>query len=229
MADLTVVKALEPQINAEHMKAMEGAKSYMEHAMKAGDLLANAKKILPHGAFQNWITDNLAFTVRTAQNYMRAAAHRKEHASANVEQISDAYSTLTEPKPIRDVPEVEAEDDEVEVLTATVQTKDEADDSIYWYWREINLTIAKLDSAYGRLARHRNKSTPKSVAYMVGNLKLMANSLRTWNPEDLMACPECKGTGKVDSGRKNKNGKAITVNCDYCLGGKCGYAKETEA
>jgi hypothetical protein len=86
MADLTVVKALEPQINAEHMKAMEGAKSYMEHAMKAGDLLANAKKILPHGAFQNWITDNLAFTVRTAQNYMRAAAHRKELASANVEQ-----------------------------------------------------------------------------------------------------------------------------------------------
>jgi hypothetical protein len=37
----------------------------------AGELLIEAKSLLKHGEWGNWLTENASFTERTAQSYMR--------------------------------------------------------------------------------------------------------------------------------------------------------------
>lgn len=46
-----------------------------EHARRVGELLMDVKDLLPHGAFQPWLSANCAMSRRSAQNYMRLARH----------------------------------------------------------------------------------------------------------------------------------------------------------
>ena len=64
---------LAARINAEH-EAISGAlQSGMQHAIAAGQLLIEAKKVVPHSGWLAWIGENCAFSERTAQAYMRVA------------------------------------------------------------------------------------------------------------------------------------------------------------
>src|SRR5690349_8922276 len=55
-------------INAEHGKVEAAKAAAMEHC---GRLLAQAKETVPHGRWNAWVRANCAFSVRTAQLYMR--------------------------------------------------------------------------------------------------------------------------------------------------------------
>ena len=101
--EITAITALEGRISTEHMGALNDAKSSLTHAIKAGEYLNDAKKLLPHGKFQPWIEADLPFSIRTAQNYMRAFTKKKQLLAADVADLSAAYELLTEHQPPRDV------------------------------------------------------------------------------------------------------------------------------
>jgi hypothetical protein len=52
--------------------------------MRIGELLTEQKESLGHGEFTAWVKENLPFTVRTAQNYMRIWNERETLKSETV-------------------------------------------------------------------------------------------------------------------------------------------------
>ena len=77
---------LAAEINAEHKGVVGAARSGLEHALAAGDLLIEAKSQLNHGEWQPWLKANCKPSKRTAQLYMQIAKNRKllESKSATV-------------------------------------------------------------------------------------------------------------------------------------------------
>lgn len=69
----TTLATLAAQINAEHDRCEAAVSAAVEHAVKAGALLLEIKKALPHGAFLPWLKVNCTFSPRTAQAYMQIA------------------------------------------------------------------------------------------------------------------------------------------------------------
>ena len=59
------------RINEEHSRAYGKARDALTHARMAGELLIEAKSLLKHGEWGNWLTENVSFSESTAQNYMR--------------------------------------------------------------------------------------------------------------------------------------------------------------
>ncbi len=68
VADLAV------SILAEHSACRSAVESALDHARRAGELLAEAKRRLPHGSFLPWVATRCqGLSVRSAQNYMKIA------------------------------------------------------------------------------------------------------------------------------------------------------------
>ncbi len=61
------------EINDTHAQAMLHAGEAMNHALRCGDLLIKAKATVQHGHWLPWLRQNIAFSERTAQGYMRIA------------------------------------------------------------------------------------------------------------------------------------------------------------
>ena len=59
------------RINEEHSRAYVKARDALSHARAAGELLIEAKSLLKHGEWGNWLAENVSFSESTAQNYMR--------------------------------------------------------------------------------------------------------------------------------------------------------------
>lgn len=66
------------EINRLHREIAEAFQSSIGRAIRIGELLTEQKKALKHGEFLPWIEQNLPFTPKAAQNYMRVYAHREE-------------------------------------------------------------------------------------------------------------------------------------------------------
>lgn len=98
---------LAARINQAHAAAELAARSAVEHAITAGELLIEAKARCGHGGWSNWLTANFKGSSRTARAYMRVAAHRSELAnrqtSANL-SLDQALKLLSAPKPAKDAP-----------------------------------------------------------------------------------------------------------------------------
>ena len=67
------------QIRVEVDAADADWQSALDHAIKAGELLAEAKTCCNHGEWLPWLKAN-GFAVRNAQNYMKLAANTQEPA-----------------------------------------------------------------------------------------------------------------------------------------------------
>ena len=61
------------EINDTHAQAILHAGEAMNHALRCGDLLIKAKATVQHGHWLPWLRQNIAFSERTAQAYMRIA------------------------------------------------------------------------------------------------------------------------------------------------------------
>lgn len=70
----------------------------LDKAICLGELLIQQKVALDHGQFGNWVRENLPFTVRTAQNYMRICSEKDRLKCETVSHLTEAYSLLAEPK-----------------------------------------------------------------------------------------------------------------------------------
>ena len=60
------------------------------HAIRMGELLIEAKKVAPHGAFRAWVQENTSVSQRMAQMYMRIAGDERI-----VEMIAREYETVS--------------------------------------------------------------------------------------------------------------------------------------
>ena len=64
---------LADDINREHAEAERAFRGGLEHAIRAGELLLEAKASVGHGDWLPWVEQNCDFSTRLAQKYMRVA------------------------------------------------------------------------------------------------------------------------------------------------------------
>src|SRR4051812_6686611 len=69
---------LAKRINEEHRAFAGTLQKTVEHGIRAGELLAEAKTVCPHGTWLSWLEENFEGSARTAQEYMRLYTHRTE-------------------------------------------------------------------------------------------------------------------------------------------------------
>jgi hypothetical protein len=70
---------LATQINAAHSAARAAASATLEHALRCGELLSDAKAQVPHGGWLPWLKDNCPeVSSRTAQRYVQLHGKRAE-------------------------------------------------------------------------------------------------------------------------------------------------------
>jgi hypothetical protein len=62
------------RVNHEHKQVKECVIKGAQHAVKAGELLWEAKRKAGHGRWLEWIAENCEFSERTAQLYMKLAS-----------------------------------------------------------------------------------------------------------------------------------------------------------
>jgi hypothetical protein len=104
------------EIMKAHTAALSSARTGLDHAHRAGDLLIETKGLLPHGAWSQWLSVHCNFDIRTAQGYMQIARGWpliQEHRNAYPETLLDitAARKLLADKGVKD------EDDEEDVVT----------------------------------------------------------------------------------------------------------------
>ena len=80
----TIAMSLAQDIRREHEAAQQAFASAVEHAVRCGELLAEAKAQVRHGAWLPWLAENFPASVRTAQGYMRLAAQPDTQALAHL-------------------------------------------------------------------------------------------------------------------------------------------------
>jgi len=69
----TTADELAPRINEEHDACVRCVEQFASHAFKAGDLLIEAKGLVPHGQWLDWLAEHTDLSERTAQAYMQMA------------------------------------------------------------------------------------------------------------------------------------------------------------
>ena len=95
-----IEKSRTEEIKDLHGKFVEVYKKTLDYGIRIGELLKQQKSDLKHGQFGPWIEENLPFTIRTAQSYMKLYRERDWLKSETVSHLTDAYRLLTEPKPL---------------------------------------------------------------------------------------------------------------------------------
>jgi hypothetical protein len=94
-----VLGTLAQRINEEHRAAFKAMVDTLNHAVVAGDLLLEAKKLVKYGEWGAWLEENFDGSERTARDYMRLARRRGEieeakRQSSAVLSISGALQYL---------------------------------------------------------------------------------------------------------------------------------------
>lgn len=84
------------KINELHDSLMGQLKRTIETAIEIGQLLTEKKAELKHGEFGQWIQDNLVFTDRTAQRYIKLFENKEKVLQAG--NVTEAYKMLGEGK-----------------------------------------------------------------------------------------------------------------------------------
>ena len=85
------------EINRLHEEVQSLATDALDRAIRIGELLCSVKSALGHGRWLSWLEDNVSFSERTAQNYMRVFQKRARLKSANIADLTRAYLELDKP------------------------------------------------------------------------------------------------------------------------------------
>ena len=67
---------LAEEINAESRAFITGLRKTIEHGIRAGEKLAQAKALVPHGQWKAWVEANVDISMRRCQEYMQLHNHR---------------------------------------------------------------------------------------------------------------------------------------------------------
>ena len=88
--NLPALDALADRINTEHEACHASMQKGLEHALKAGTLLLEAKAGLPHGEWLPWLGENCPdISERTVQNYMRLGREIPKLESEKAQRVAD--------------------------------------------------------------------------------------------------------------------------------------------
>ncbi|MCP3869431.1 MAG: DUF3102 domain-containing protein [Gammaproteobacteria bacterium] len=81
---------LAASITDHHLKAQEHAQSAIEHAFNVGSFLIQARILVPHGKWEEWVERNTGIPIRTARHYMKLADNKDAliAKSANVADLT---------------------------------------------------------------------------------------------------------------------------------------------
>ena len=88
--------AISTQINLAHKECLLAMRSSLDHAIKAGDLLIQAKAKINHGDWLKWLSNNCECSERTARAYMRVAKNKTAIAADMT--MTEALKMLSAPK-----------------------------------------------------------------------------------------------------------------------------------
>jgi hypothetical protein len=101
MSDVTSAEVIQPgqlslpdladALNREHRQVKECIIKGAQHAVRAGELLWQAKRKAGHGRWLEWLAENCEFAERTAQLYMKLADALPQ--MANPQRIADLSLT----------------------------------------------------------------------------------------------------------------------------------------
>jgi len=106
MVTNTITQASDPlsvlavQINEQHDKALGHARSSLEHARVAGELLRQAKQQIPHGEWLAWLSANCKVSDRQAQRYLKVANNWQaitKNDAASYLTIDEAIAVCSKP------------------------------------------------------------------------------------------------------------------------------------
>ncbi|MGI8440812.1 MAG: DUF3102 domain-containing protein, partial [Thermoleophilaceae bacterium] len=90
------------EIRAEHEQAQEAFASAVEHAVRCGELLLEAKAQVGHGGWGAWLDEHFPASRRSAQGYMRLARHGQEAQALAHLGVEGALRQLAAPAADRD-------------------------------------------------------------------------------------------------------------------------------
>ena len=146
--EMTGLTALATQINQEHQETEAAVSQSLQHARRAGELLAQAKAQVGHGGWGDWLEQNFEGSARTAQNYMRVASRFGELESKTQHvadlPMRDALALLAEPREAD--PELGAEATTTRYFVRTSDWELETD-LVSFRWITL---VDRLAKVYGR-------------------------------------------------------------------------------
>lgn len=101
MSDLVPRKLtlIATELHHEVEQAEQHWQSAVQHAIRAGELLTEAKGQVKHGEWLPWLTSNFPGSRRTAQGYMRLAANAEDAQALAHLGIEGALKQLAAPNP----------------------------------------------------------------------------------------------------------------------------------
>lgn len=86
-----------------HQQCIAAARKTVDHAIAVGELLLQAKALVGHGAWLQWVEDNCKISESTTRRYMRLARNKNEvleHAKSVIMTdltVTEAYQLLAPP------------------------------------------------------------------------------------------------------------------------------------
>ena len=80
---------LAERINEAHVEVERCVKTGLQHALKAGQLLLEAKGLCKHGEWGPWVERHCAFPKRSAQGYMRLARELPKLERRKAQRVAD--------------------------------------------------------------------------------------------------------------------------------------------
>jgi hypothetical protein len=134
-----------------HDEIYQQTMAILPKIMRVGELLVIQKQKLPHGYFNSWINENLPFSSRTAQNYMRVFRHKEQIENENISLLSDAYNIL---KIRRKKPEETGDGEEKRYFI-----------TFSLYKEEVEALQEALDKAKDQLRSDSNSKAISHIAY----------------------------------------------------------------
>lgn len=87
----TQLNRIASQLREEVVEAERQYQSAVQHAIRAGELLNEARDLVPHGSWSTWLAANFDGTAGVANTYMRLAKHRAEIAHAQTITAAVAF------------------------------------------------------------------------------------------------------------------------------------------
>ncbi len=99
-AEVVLLDDLVTQINDAHAEVERAFRIGIDHALRAGELLLQAKKQVLHGKWETWLKGNVSCTPRTARSYMQIAAldDEKRQRVADL-PLREALKAITKQRP----------------------------------------------------------------------------------------------------------------------------------
>ena len=87
--EVITLATLAGQINEAHSQCKNSFREGTQNAIRAGQLLIEAKALCPRGEWGQWVRDNCEFSNRTAEAYMRVAREMPRLLEAKAQRVAD--------------------------------------------------------------------------------------------------------------------------------------------